>query len=61
MLCWLEKKSCVMNSEHDRTLHPVLLSILRNALARFPEYQYIKDRQPFISERDSRLHFDMTP
>lgn len=60
MLNWLENKSCVMNSEHDRTLHPVLFSVLRNSLSRFPEYAYIKERQPFIAERDGRLHFDMT-
>lgn len=59
MLNWLCNKSCVMNSEDDKTLHPVLLSILRNNLARYPEYEYIKDRQPFVSNKDRRLHFDM--
>lgn len=59
MLNWLCNKSCVMNSEDDKTLHPVLLSILRNNLARYPEYEYIKDRQPFVRDKDRRLYFDM--
>lgn len=59
MLGWLCDKSLVMNGEHDRTLHPVLFCMLRNSLARYPEYGYIKDRQPYISDRDGRLHFDM--
>ena len=37
MANWLEHKSCVMNSESDRIIHPVLLCILRNNLARYPE------------------------
>lgn len=58
MADWLEHKSCVMNSEHDQTIHPVLLCILRNNLARYPEYAHIKDRQPYINEKDGRLYFD---
>ncbi len=58
MAHWLDYKSCVMNSESDRIIHPTLLCILRNNLARYPEYAHIKDRQPFVSERDGRLHFD---
>ena len=56
---WLENKSCVMNSEHDRTIHPVLFCILRNNLAKYPEYVYIKSRKPFVSDKDGRLYFDM--
>lgn len=59
MLHWLCHKSCVMNSEHDRTVHPVLFFMLRNNILRYDEYEYIKDRQPYISERDGRLYFDM--
>lgn len=59
MLNWLTNKSCVMNSEHDKTIHPVLISILRNIIAKYPEYAYIKDRQPYVSAKDGRLHFDM--
>lgn len=56
---WLKNKSCMMNSEHDKTVHPVLLCSLRNCLCRFSEYQYIKNRQPYISEKDGRLYFHM--
>ncbi|MEA4823701.1 MAG: hypothetical protein VB111_06295 [Clostridiaceae bacterium] len=59
MLHWLTSKSCVMNSEQDKILHPMLLCIIRNALARYPEYAYIKDRQPYVSGKDGRLYFDM--
>lgn len=59
MVNWLENKSCVMNSEMDRTIHPVIFCMLRNALARYPEYEYIKERQPYVDEKDGRLHFDM--
>jgi hypothetical protein len=67
MLNWLNNKSCVMNSDHDKMIHPVLLCILRNTLAKYPEYAYIKDRQPYIKspengrlrEKDGRLYFDM--
>lgn len=58
MINRLTDKSYVINSENDKTIHPVLLCILRNALARYPEYEYIKDRQPYVGG-DGRLHFDM--
>ena len=60
MLNWLINKSCVMNSEHDKTNHPVFFSKLRNNLARCAEYKYIKDRQPYVNEKDGRLYFDMS-
>ena len=59
MLPWLTTKSAVMNSEHDKTVHPVLLCSLRNCLSRFPEYTHIKDIKPYVSEKDRRLHFNM--
>jgi hypothetical protein len=59
MLPWLTVKSCAMNSEHDKTVHPILLCVVRNCLARLPEYAHIKDIQPFVSEEDGRLHFCM--
>lgn len=59
MLNWLCNKSCVMNSEQDKTIHPVIISILRNIIAKYPEYDYIKYREPYINEKDGRLHFDM--
>lgn len=60
MLNWLINKSCVMNSENDKRMHPVLLCILRNILAKYPQYAYIKDRQPYIKQTDGRLYFDMS-
>ena len=60
MLNWLTKKSCVMNSESDRLIHPVILCILRNILAKYPEYAYIKTRQPCVSDKDGRLYFHMS-
>lgn len=58
----LEKKlrrSYVMNSEHDKTVHPVVLCMLRNLMSRLPEYAHIKDRQPYVSEKDGRLYLDL--
>lgn len=53
------KKSYVMNSESDKIIHPVLLCILRNILCKYPEYEYIKNRQPNVNEKDGRLYFDI--
>lgn len=60
MLNWLYNKSCVMNSEHDKVIHPVIISMLRNIIAKYPEYEYIKKREPYINEKDGRLHFNMS-
>ena len=51
--------SSVMNNENDKTNHPVMICAIRNALAYLPEYSHIKNRQPYMSEKDGRLHFDM--
>lgn len=59
ILTWLNEKSLVMNSERDRSIHPVLFCIMRNFLSKFPEYEYIKERQPYVGG-DGRLRFDMT-
>lgn len=55
----LTGKSLCMNSERDKVLHPVLLCILRNMLVGYPEYAYIRERQPYVSEKDGRVYFDM--
>ena len=52
-------RSSVMNNENDKNNHPVMICAIRNALSRLPEYAYIKDRQPYVSEKDGRLHFNM--
>ena len=45
----------LMKSEND----DIPLYAMRNALARLPEYSYIKDRHPYIDEKTKRLHFNM--
>jgi hypothetical protein len=37
----------------------VALCAMRNALARLPEYSYIKGRKPYVNEKTGRLQFDM--
>ena len=52
-------RSSVMNNENDKINHPVMICAIRNALAQLPEYTYIKDRLPYVIEKDGRLHFNM--
>ena len=59
MLNWLANRGFVMNGEQDRLIHPVLACMLRNILSNYPEYAYIKGRQPYISDKDGRLYLDM--
>lgn len=59
MLNWLYNKSFVMNSQLDKKIHPVLCCMLRNNISRYPEYAYIKERKPYVSEKNGRLYFDM--
>ena len=35
----------------------ILLYVMRNTLARLPEYSYIKDRRPYNDEKSGRLRF----
>ena len=37
----------------------ILLCVMRNTLARLPEYSYLKDRQPYVDKKDGRLRFNM--
>lgn len=59
MLYWLTNKNLAMKSEKDKLIHPVIFCILRNILSKYPEYAYIKIRQPYVSNIDGRLHFNM--
>lgn len=52
-------RSYAMNNENDKIIHPVILCVIRNCLAKLPEYEYIKERLPLVNERDSRLYFNM--
>lgn len=51
--------SYVMNNENDILIHPVVICVIRNCLERLPEYAYIKERLPYINEKDGRLYFNM--
>jgi hypothetical protein len=35
------------------------LYVMRNALARLPDYSHIKDRKPYIDEKSGRLRFNI--
>jgi len=37
----------------------VALYAMRNALARLPEYAYVKDHKPYVCEKTGRLRFDI--
>jgi len=52
-------KSVPMNTERNKVNQSVLYYVMRNCLSRFSEYTYIKNRQPYVSEKDGRLHFSM--
>ena len=52
-------KSVPMKTEHAKVYQPVFYYVYRNCLSRFPEYAYIKTRQPYVSEKKGRLYFDM--
>ncbi len=54
-------KSYVMNSENDKYINVLDKYILRNCLSRLSDFQYLKEREPFVSEKDGRLHFDVIP
>ena len=48
-------RSYIMKHEND----DIPLYAMRNALARLPEYSYLKDRHPYVDEKTKRLHFNM--
>ena len=56
----LMNKSYGMNREQDRIFNPVVISILRNALSKYPEYGYIKNGSPYVNDKDGRLYFDIS-
>ena len=53
---WLFHKGCVMNSEQDRRLHPLLICILRNLLVRLPDSAVTPDQVPAVNPKDNRLY-----
>ena len=52
----LIKKSFVMNSNHDKYASPFGMYVIRNCLSRLDKYAYLKHTEPYISEKDGRLH-----
>lgn len=54
-------KSAALNNENSIIYQPILYCILRNCLCRLPEYEYLRNHQPYVSEKDKRLHFDVNP
>jgi len=53
------KKSVPMKTERNKINQPVLYYVMRNCLIRFPEFEHIKNRHPYINAKDGRLHFDV--
>lgn len=53
------RRSLVMNHEPDRTVHPVILCMVRNLMARLPEYHWLKGRGVYTSPKDGRLRLDL--
>lgn len=49
-------RTYLIKNEND----DIPLYAMRNALARLPEFSYIKDRQTYIDEKTGHLCFDMT-
>lgn len=52
-------KNFPMNSEKDKLYNPIFYFVMRNCLCRLPEFTYIKNRQPYLDEKNGRLYFNM--
>lgn len=52
------RRSCVMHSEHDLSVHPVILCMLKNLMTRLPEYAWAKELVPQVSKKDGRLRLE---
>lgn len=57
----LEKlaKSVPMTTERNKLYQPALYYVMRNCLSRFAEFEYIKNREPYVSDKDGRLYFNV--
>jgi hypothetical protein len=53
-------KSMAMGIDEDKMINPIRMYALRNSLSRLPEYAHIKEKQPYVAERDGRLYFDIS-
>lgn len=52
-------RSCSYNLEYDKVYNPIAIYIIRNCLARLPEYHHIKDLEGYVGN-DGRFHFDFS-
>jgi hypothetical protein len=50
----LNRSYLIKNGNDD-----VPLCAMRNALARLPEFAYIKDRKPYVNNKTGRMEFNM--
>ena len=48
-----------MTTEANKILNPVRMSALKSCISRLPEYADTKEHQPYISDKDGRLRFDI--
>ena len=51
----LNRSYLIKNGNED-----IAVYAMRNALARLPEYEYIKNRRPYVCKKNGRLRFNMT-
>ena len=55
-----DRQGVLVRGEADREMLTIACCIMRNLICGMAEYGYIKDRRPYVSESDGRLHFDMS-
>jgi hypothetical protein len=55
----LLRKSYVLNSDHDKYATPLGVYVMRNSLSKLENYKYIENRNPYVSKKDGRMHFNM--
>jgi len=48
-------RSYLVKTEND----DIPLYVMRNTLARLPDYSFIKDRKPYVDEKSGRLRFNI--
>ena len=55
-----DRQGVLVRGEADREMLTIACCIMRNLICGMAKYGYIKDRRPYVSESDGRLHFDMS-
>lgn len=59
-LCKHLRRGCLINCDFDLKINTLNKNIIRNCLSRLGKYEYLKQRRPYIDDRDGRLYFDMS-